>query len=153
MRHTEKLLSSRLARFLLVGLGNSTINFAVLNVAFYYLHQNKIVSSILATSCAIAFSFTLNRSFVFQDKTQPLKKLARFTLISSGGVLLIQTSTYALGAMALQRITKNNFITINLSNLIASFVVMFWNYNGYRVFVFRGERVGDVINEVDAGSA
>lgn len=138
MNHLRKLHSSRLARFLLVGAGNSTINFIVLNAAFYSLRQGKIASSILATSCAIVFSFALNRSFVFRDKDRPLGKFVRFILVSAGGVLLIQTSTYALSVTLLQYFVNGSFALINLSNLLASFVVMFWNYNGYRLLVFIG---------------
>jgi len=141
--HKSKLISSRFTRFLVVGAGNSIINFAVLNFVFYELHQGKIISSIIATTCAIAFSFTLNRSFVFQDKSRPLGKFVRFAFISAGGVLLIQTSIYAVSIMALQSFITSSLVVINLSNLIASFVVMFWNYNGYRLIVFYESRHAD----------
>lgn len=59
-----------------------------------------------------------------------------FALVSAGGVLLIQTSVYAMSIMSLRHFINSSFIVINLSNLIASFVVMFWNYHGYRLLVF-----------------
>jgi putative flippase GtrA len=139
----EELAKRRFGRFLIVGAGNTAINFAVLNLVFYALHQNKILSSVLATSCAIFFSFTMNRSFVFRNKTQPIRKFMHFALVSAGGVLLIQTSVYTLGVMALQYAISSDFIVINLSNLIASCAVMFWNYNGYRLFVFKDKKKSD----------
>src|SRR5207247_2635083 len=108
-------------------------------------------SSIIATSCAIALSFTLNRNVVFADKDRPIKKLTRFILVSVVGVMLIQNLVYGLCLLMLQNHeagivnsvhvrfgfqSKNDFLVVNLSNLIASFAVMFWNYNGYRLFVF-----------------
>lgn len=149
-----KFASYRYARFLLVGAGNTAINFVVLNVSFYSLHQNRIASSILATSCAVIFSFVFNRSFVFRDKSQPLKKFAHFTIVSAVGVLLIQTSIYAVGVFLLQHVVSSNFVIINLSNLIASFVVMFWNYNGYRLLVFNDKKQNnDLIEETGQEAA
>ena len=137
MKLLSLITNQRVTRFLLVGAANTIINFVVLNFVFYELHLDKIISSILATSCAILFSFTFNRSFVFRDKTRPLGKFVRFTIVSAGGALLIQTSTYAIFVAALQHAFSSDFIVINLSNLFASFVVMFWNYHGYRLLVFK----------------
>jgi putative flippase GtrA len=148
MEHLKKIVAFRVTRFGVAGL----------NCAFYILHQSKLASIVIATSCAIAVSFILNRNYVFIDKARPVKKLARFVAVSVVGVFLIQNSVYALCIVLLGNhesgitgvITSitgyrvnNNFVAINLSNLIASFVVMFWNYNGYRLFVFNGARRGN----------
>lgn len=169
MRYIHKVVAFRVTRFGLAGAANTAANFVVLNFVFYGLHQNKLVSSFVATSCAVALSFVLNRNFVFIDKERPMKKLVRFILITAGGVLLIQNSVYALclvvlhnheagvadvihGYLGLQ--LSDSLIDVNLSNLIASFAVMFWNYNGYRIFVFKGERRGnEVIEYLDTDAA
>lgn len=135
MGHFKKLLSFRVNRFLVVGAGNTIINFAVLNSAFYSLHLNKITASIIATCCAIAFSFTFNRSFVFRDKSQPVRKFVVFSLVTAAGVLVIQTSVYAICVHLLTG--RSNLMQINVSNLIASISVALWNYNGYRLLVFK----------------
>jgi len=162
MNQVKRIIAFRITRFTLAGAINTATNFAVLNFVFYGLHQGKITSIVVATSCAIAVSFVLNRNFVFLDKERPIKKLVQFLVVSVIGVFLIQNSVYALGIMLLQHheagvasvahgITglnlKDSFIDVNLSNVIASFVVMFWNYNGYRVFVFNGKRQGNEIIE------
>jgi len=154
MKNIKHITDFRLARFLLSGALNTTVNFAVLNIVFYSLHYNKFTSIVVATSCAIAVSFILNRNFVFLDKTRPAKRLLSFTVISVIGVFLIQNSIYALSlalfhghdaqvTRTIQHFTNiklsNSFVEINLSNLVASVTVMFWNYNGYRVFVFNAK--------------
>ncbi len=150
MEYVKKIVAFRITRFVVVGLGNTTFNFAVLNFVFYGLHQTKLVSSFIATACAVMLSFALNRSFVFVDKERPAKKLALFILVTAGGVLLIQNSVYALMLALLQHHGVNNdFLVINLGNLVASLMVMIWNYNGYRIFVFRGERHKNVVIETD----
>ncbi len=162
MGRLKKIVAFRITRFGLAGIINTATNFAVLNVAFYGLHLNKLASIMIATACAIAVSFILNRNFVFQDKDRPIKKLARFVVVSVVGVFVIQTSVYAVCIALLHgheagiigelrsiigyRLSSN-FVDINLSNVVASLAVLFWNYNGYRIFVFNGKRRGNEIIE------
>ncbi|HUS25920.1 MAG TPA: GtrA family protein [Nevskiaceae bacterium] len=163
MERAKKLVSFRTVRFALVGIGNTAVNFAILNFAFYVLNQGKIVSSIIATSCAVAFSFALNRNFVFAHKTgKALHQLILFVVVTVSGVMLVQNAVFALGvrllpghetplinlveSLAKLRLSPD-FIDVNLSNAVASLAVMFWNYNGYRLFVFKQEEEQSVISE------
>jgi putative flippase GtrA len=155
MQYVHKLFDIRLNRFLLVGAGNTAINFAVLNAAFIFLHSGKVTASILATSCAIIFSFIFNRSFVFRDRDHPAKKFIRFAAIAVAGTLLLQTSIYSTCTFILSRqgwIT-NGIVQINICNLIASLGVMVWNYNGYRLLVFKDKKQDyDLAEEADSGT-
>jgi putative flippase GtrA len=158
----KRIVAFRLTRFIVVGLANTAINFAILNFAYYSLHRSKLVSSLLATSCAVVISFVLNRNFVFLDKERPAKRLVLFIFVTLSGVLLIQNSIYSIGILLLRhhefglihiihlltQITLSpSFIDINLSNAVASLFVMIWNYNGYRIFVFNAERHGNELTE------
>src|SRR5260221_273807 len=102
MKYMRKAISFRIARFAVAGAGNTAFNFLVLNLVFYGLHQGKLVSSIIATSCAVAFSFALNRSFVFLDGARPVRKFGRFVIVTALGVLLVQNTVYALGVVLLR---------------------------------------------------
>ncbi len=162
MKYAKRLVASRVTRFTIAGAVNTITNFAVLNFMYYGLHQNKIISIVIATSCAITVSFILNRNFVFSDKERPIKKLPQFMVVSVLGVFLIQNSVYALCIVLLNHHEagiagviqrglglrlSDSFVNVNLSNVIASLAVMFWNYNGYRIFVFNGKRHGNEIIE------
>lgn len=163
MHQVKTIFAARLTRFVVVGLGNTALNFLVLNFAFYALHQSKLRASLIATSCAVALSFVLNRNFVFMDKTRPLRQLVLFVLVTVGGVLVVQNSVYALGIAALRGHeawllgslrgiglhVSRDFVDINLSNCLASLVVMVWNYNGYRWLVFKGETHGAEPNSAE----
>ena len=160
----KKIVAFRFGRFVIIGVCNTIINFAILNFAFYGLHQGKLVSSFIATGCAVIFSFILNRNFVFLDKKRPAMKLVIFIVVTVSGILIVQNSIYALGIYLLRNhevgvinfihgLTKislsKNFVDVNLSNVVASLLVMVWNYNGYRWFVFKAERTGNDITEID----
>jgi putative flippase GtrA len=152
MRHLKKLTENQKIRFGIVGISNTLLNFAVLNFAFYFLKTNKIVSSIIATICAVSISFFLNRNFVFKHKGRSIIQPVLFVAVTLSGVLVMQNSIYALFVFILRDhsfwliksvhsvsgITlTDDFVDINLSNLIASLFAMVWNYNGYRWFVFK----------------
>lgn len=161
----KQAITHRVTRFTIAGAINTTVNFTVLNLVFYVLHQNELVSIVIATSCAIAVSFVLNRSFVFMNTERPFNKLVRFVLVSAIGVFLIQNSIYLLVASllhsygadvigAIQQLTSHrlskSFVIINLSNILASFAVMFWNYNSYKFFVFNNKGLNNEIEDFNS---
>jgi hypothetical protein len=37
-------------------------------------------------------------------------------------------------------ILSKSFVDINMSTVVGAIVAMFWNYNGYRWFVFKGNK-------------
>ena len=147
-----QLFKHRLTRFLLVGFSNAALHFSVLNACFYILGANKIVSSLIATICAVTFSFFLNRDFVFKakDKTA-IKIVVLFAVVTLSGMLIIHNITYALfihlmsgheGKIASFLLTvtghsfSSDFIDINLATVFGALAALIWNYNGYRLLVF-----------------
>jgi len=157
----NKLASKRVLRFAVIGVCNAAISFGVLNLAFYKLGQTKIISSIIATTCALIFSFILNRGFVFGDKTKRAhQQLPAFVIVTVSGSLLVLNLVYIVTLHLLSghegliidpvktltavSLTKN-FVDINFSTVMGAVVALFWNYNGYRWFVFKGSK--DAIEE------
>ncbi len=127
----------RFARFLAVGAVNTITNFVFLNLAFFVLGFSKLLSIVMGTATAIIISFLLNRSFVFKDKSRPFKKFIMFINVATIGTFAIQTFVFIQASNVVGRFFDNNVIVINISNLLASFFVLFWNYNGYKYLVFR----------------
>ena len=158
-----KFLSRRVSRFLVIGVANATISFGILNLAFYEFHQTKIISSIISTSCALIFSFVMNRGFVFADKTRRAhQQLPAFIIVTVSGSLLVLNLIYILSLKVLNgheqliiRVINDmtslsfskSFVDINLSTVIGAIVAMVWNYNGYKWFVFKGSGK-DVVEEI-----
>lgn len=145
-----------MARFGAVGIINTAVNFAVLNFAFYALHQNRYMASVIATGVAVLVSFSLNRSFVFGSNGRPVQQLLLFVAVTLSGVLLVQNLVYAAAsnvidghAEGLVQLIQSvsglqlaaSFVTINLSNVLGALGAMAWNYNGYRLFVFKPNKV------------
>lgn len=156
MRLLQTLWQHRVTRFVIVGVSNTALHFSILNFSFYVLGQSKIVSSLIATMCAVTFSFVLNRSFVFASKdTRPAQQLALFVVVTLSGMLLIHNAVYAFSLALLsnwdQQLStilhtvlgisfSKDFIDINVSTVMGAMVAMVWNYNGYRLFVFKDKK-------------
>jgi putative flippase GtrA len=152
----SRLLEHRHYRFVLVGLVNAAISFGVLNIVYYTFDQSKITSSIIATSCALAFSFVMNRNFVFGDKTRKAyKQIPAFVLVTVSGSLIVLNLVYVASLRAIsgnegflielvRRVTglsiPASFIDINVSTAIGACAALFWNYFGYKWFVFKGKK-------------
>ena len=150
-----RLLSTRILRFAAVGICNAAISFGLLNLAYYKGGFSKIVSSIISTTCALLFSFVMNRGFVFGDKSRTARQqLPAFVAVTITGSLLVLNLVYALSVHLLEGnehilidpiknltgiVFSKSFIDINVSTVIGAAVALFWNYNGYRWFVFKGE--------------
>lgn len=159
---SRDIVSKRMLRFAIIGMCNAAITFSILNVSFYKFHQAKITSSIIATSCALVFSFVMNRGFVFGDKTKKAhRQLPAFVIVTISGSLLVLNIVYAIFLRILNGheyfiidIVKavadvslsSNFVDINLSTVFGAIAAMFWNYNGYKRFVFNG-RDGHAVEE------
>ncbi len=157
MRLLKQIRHHRVARFIVVGVANATLHFSILNASFYVLNQSKLMSSIIATVCAVAFSFVLNRNFVFADKsTRAVRQIALFVVVTLTGMLLIHNVAYALTLSAIDNHEQGlidlikavagislsrDFVDINVSTVIGAILAMVWNYNGYRLLVFKDKKL------------
>jgi len=149
----QRIAYKRIIRFGLVGLANAAISFGILNFSFYYLGVNKIVASLIGTSCALAFSFVMNRNYVFNAKNEKARKqIFPFVAVTISGSLILLNLVYASSVYLLdsrglwltQTINQlsglklsQDFVDINASTAIGAVLAMVWNYNGYRIFVFK----------------
>jgi putative flippase GtrA len=143
----------QMLRFVAVGFANAAISFGVLNLCVYKLGQNKIISSIIATSCALLFSFAMNRSFVFADTSRRARQqFVPFVVVTVTGSLVIINVVYILTLHLLDHHDggllrfvnsstglrlSHSFLDINFSTVVGAIAAMVWNYNGYRLFVFK----------------
>ncbi len=150
------LENNRIARFIVVGLANTIVGFTLLNLAYYKLGLSKIVASIFATSLTLVISFILNRGFVFEDRSKNTgRQIISFIMVTALGTILFLNIIYAVSLKLFSghesfiinttyRISKiklsPSFVDINASTAIMTGVAMFWNYNGYKLFVFNRER-------------
>lgn len=169
MLNVNRFFHHRMSRFAVVGISNAVISFGMLNLCFSVFGLGKVTASIISTSCAVLFSFALNRSFVFADNTKlPHRQILPFVVVTVSGSVGVLNVIYILSNTYLEHHglwlvnfiyatlgshLGRNFIEINLSTVVGAIVAMVWNYNGYRLFVFNGKRYPNREDELKPAQA
>lgn len=147
------MISKRFLRFLAVGGSNAVLHFTVLNVCFSIFKVSPILSSLIATFFAMTYSFLLNKNFVFKSSSAIRDEVLAFIAVTASGVLVVHNLIYILIIYLLHhsiqvvnvveetvnyRISQDS-IVINIATIAGAVVAMLWNYNGYKLFVFKNK--------------
>ena len=127
----------KMLKFLFVGLLNTLLGAAIMfglyNLAGFGYWSSSAVSYILAS----IFSFFMNRSFTFGDKSSPGRSALKFTVNIAACYLL----AFSLAKPLILSLLGGMDLAQNVTDNIAMFagVAMFtgFNYIGQRYFVFR----------------
>jgi putative flippase GtrA len=148
----KKIWSYAGARFVAVGITNTVIDFAILNLLVFTLSLNKLAANTISVSIAMAISYVLNHNIVFkQNNESHIKKIVLFLVITVFGLWVLQNLTILvflhwitwpasvikiiLDFIGLDSLTKD-FVILNTAKAIGSAVSMTWNFFMYRKFVF-----------------
>lgn len=129
-------------KFGLIGVSNTALNFGVLNLMVQKTNITRGLTydmfAALAFLVALINSYVWNSHWSFQNNNaRTAKEFFQFFLVTFVGLLI--------------NVGVNHFVTSNVSpvaglsavqwdniaNLIATLVVMFWNFSGFKFFVFK----------------
>lgn len=133
-----KVMQSEKARFGLVGIVNTAVDFVVLNILVGIFHVPLVPANIASTTAALLTSFTLNKKAVFRDADgSGTRQLALFLVITLIGIWLVQGTVLALAHNALLKIGMSDAIALNLGKLAGISCGLIWNYLWYSRVVFR----------------
>ena len=138
-RITQKPGVRQLVKFGLVGISSTIVNFAVLNLMLIVLHQNKYVAVTVAFLVSVINGYFWNRRWTF--KNAPTKAVhTQFMQF-----LLVNLVSWGLDLLFVRLISvplENDFHismvkATNLAQLVATGVLVFWNYFANRLWTFR----------------
>ena len=115
-------------RFLLVGGVATALQYSVLITSVEWGHAPKLPASVGAYLCGAVASYLLNRSFTFKSDIAHGRGFAKFMVVNLIGLGLNTLIFYALTQASVHYI---------LAQMIATGLVLIWNYFGARLFVFR----------------
>ncbi|SEJ59538.1 GtrA family protein [Demequina mangrovi] len=128
--------SRRGARFVLVGLANTAIDFGVL-VALSAVGAAPVAANLASTSAALAFSFAANRRFTFRASGDPVRQLVLFLAVTLTGLWVIQSALiHAIGS-ALAGSGLPELLVLTGAKGVATVASLVWNYVLYARIVFR----------------
>lgn len=132
--------ASKKLRFGLVGIANTTVDVVILNTLVNILGMAIVPANILSTTCAMFFSFFLNKKTVFRSSDpRYLRQLILFFSVTLVGIWVLQTTVVFLVYNFLQTITVLPMaLDMNIAKAIGIAVSMVWNYVWYSRIVFKG---------------
>jgi putative flippase GtrA len=128
-------------KFLSVGVLNTALDFAVLNVCVYFFGTGThgelfVFFKTLSFLAAVTNSYFLNKWWVFEhDKAIGVKEPVLFFAVSTVGLLINVSVSFMIFTLFVNHITEH--FAANVGALMGSCVVFAWNFVGYRFFVFK----------------
>jgi putative flippase GtrA len=134
-------LFGQIVRFGLVGVLNTLVDFAVLNLLYHVVGLPLLLSNTISVAVAIVNSFLWNRHWTFNAAGEAAwhKQALPFLLVSLIGLVINDAGIWALHAA----FGGTSVLAINLQKIGASVVSLVWNFIGYRLLAFgRPKRPG-----------
>jgi putative flippase GtrA len=132
-------LAGTFARFALVGLLKTGIDFAVFNAVLLLATERDtrgvLAANTAAFAVAMAASFFLNARYTFRMRVRD-SSFIRYALVSLGGLAAYNLT---LGLMILLTDSRSPAV-INLLKVLALSTSLAWNFTGYRYLAFAGSR-------------
>jgi putative flippase GtrA len=127
----------------MVGLVNTAINFAVLNILSWLTGVKSgphiIYLSIIAFIAATTNSYYMNKHWAFKDPSTGDfgKEFSMFLLVSVGGAAINSGTIYLITTHIQPILGLSATIWLNFANLVGIGFGLIWNFIGYRAFVFK----------------
>ncbi|MHB1414769.1 MAG: GtrA family protein [Chloroflexota bacterium] len=110
----------RIAKFALVGVTGMIVNTAVLYLGHDVGQLPLLIASVLAVETAILNNFLWNNLWTFSQRDFTWERLAKFNLVSLGGLVITVTILYAL--------VQWFGLYYLVANLLAISVATGWNF-------------------------
>ena len=138
----------RFAKFALVGISGTLIDFFFLNLFIQRFGIAQNSAKAFSFSIAVFNNFLWNRLWTYPESRnlQIIKQFSQYLIVSIVG-LLINISIFAIADQSLIRVFNGlspnilpfspSIVSYNTSAAIATIVVLFWNYFANRFWTFR----------------
>lgn len=129
----------QLAKFALVGVLNTVIDFSILNL---FINLTGIASgpsiipmNAFAFSAAVVNSYFWNKKWVFEEKKSG--DFVIFFIVTVIGIALNSAVLFVMTTLVPHQVTISPKLWANLAKVLATGISMVWNYLGYRLVVFK----------------
>lgn len=134
----------RIFRFVIVGVLNTAVDFAVLNILVFLFGvgaHNQLYPVFKAVSFLVAVvnSYFFNKYWVFGGgaRVSRVQEGTLFLVVSGIGFVLNICISTGVFIFVTSRFSLNPHVSANIGALVGSLLVLAWNFVGYKVFVFK----------------
>lgn len=124
-----KTLLAQLAKFGVVGVVATVIDFGVMNLLHYALHLDILIANTAGFTISLIFNYIASMKFVFEHRDDMSRKreFAIFVVLSIIGLLLNDGIVLALN--------KGLSLEANIAKVAATALVMIYNFVTRKVFL------------------
>ncbi len=155
----KKLLQHEKVRFVIAGVGNTLLDFLILNILVFIFGFYALVGNILSVTIGITVSYFLNHYFVFQSKKQiNLRAYLLFFCVTGFSSLVIQSliifgfevlfrSSFGHSLFMIGSLYDHAALQLNIAKATAVLLGMVWNFTLYKHVIFR--KKADEITALD----
>ena len=157
LARTNQKEFTRFIRFCVVGTLGAVIDFGVLNLLIQLFGLPKVIANVFSFTTAVISNFIWNRLWVYPEtRSDPLRKqFAQFFVVNVAGLFINTAIFYGadrwllgeagllagpVGALALAIGMAHFDLAYNGAKVIATGVVLFWNFIVNRLWTFRHVR-------------
>ncbi len=146
LARSNKKEVKRFAKFAIVGAAGSVTDFTILNVLIQVFGASLVLANTVSFSVAVAQNFVLNRLWTFPESQtrRAHRQLLQFLGVSLVGLginqLVFLSLHHALDAFWISAWGEGIGFTLsyNFAKLLATGVVLFWNFTANRLWTYRG---------------
>lgn len=128
-------------KFGIVGFSGAVVDFGILNILAILLKMNVYLSASISFIAAASNNFYWNKKWSFRDEAQNKKmhiQYFQYIIVVTGGffinLLILRIFLPYFGDLF--NVNTDSALVINLSKVVATIVVMVWNFVGSKKFVF-----------------
>ena len=148
----RKIWDVKLTRFGTVGIFNTLLDLAILNILVLLLGAPIVLANLVSATISMTISYFLNHHFVFRSRDKhSIKKFLHFFTVTGVGILGIQSLVIYLVTHFLKHhpeqvqatintlhlnITAQAF-ELNLAKILAVLIAMIWNFTIYHFVIFK----------------
>lgn len=139
----ENKFFMQFGKFFIVGILNTGLDFAVLNFLMWMTQTYKgtsiVIFGTISFSVAVTNSYFLNKYWTFgdQSKAQAPQQFIKFLSVSIGGLILNNSIIYFITTLVNPIFGLSPVLWANFAKVVATGVVLAWNFAGYKLFVFK----------------
>lgn len=143
----------QIVKFGLVGISNTLVDFAVLNLLIWttkiYSGNWLILLNIVSFSAAVVNSYFWNKYWTFQskDKEKPASEFSKFLFVSIIGAIINSGIVYGVSTYIEPLFNLSSGIWVNFAKILATGVALVWNFIGYKFWAFK-EKNGNIKQDI-----
>ena len=129
MKPTMKTLLAQLAKFGVVGVIATVIDFGVMNILHYGLHTNLLIANTCGFTISLVFNYLASMKYVFSHREgmSRTREFVIFIVLSVIGLGLNDAIVVALAEMA--------GLEANIAKVCATALVMVYNFVTRKIFL------------------